>query len=64
MNFPARTVREKLGEGEPGAGADALGKGGGRSFGFEHDEALTLGRTVAGLNAYSKGISLDCSSLF
>jgi len=27
-------------------------------LGFEHDEALTLGRAVAGLNAYSKGISL------
>ena len=25
---------------------------------FEHDEALTLGRAVAGLNAYSKGVSL------
>jgi len=24
-------------------------------LGFEHDEALTLGRAVAGLNAYSKG---------
>jgi len=24
---------------------------------FEHDEALTLGRAVAGLNAYSKGVS-------
>jgi hypothetical protein len=27
-------------------------------LGFEHDEALTRGRAVAGLNAYSKGISL------
>jgi len=27
-------------------------------LGFEHDEALTLGRAVAGLNAYSKGFSL------
>jgi hypothetical protein len=27
-------------------------------LGFDHDEALTLGRTVAGLNAYSKGKSL------
>ena len=27
-------------------------------MGFEHDEALTLGRAVAGLNAYSKGVSL------
>ena len=27
-------------------------------LGFEHDEALTLGRGVAGLNAYSKGVSL------
>jgi hypothetical protein len=26
--------------------------------GFEWDEALTLGRAVAGLNAYSKGVSL------
>jgi hypothetical protein len=26
-------------------------------LGFEHDEALTLGRAVAGLNAYSKGFS-------
>ena len=25
---------------------------------FERDEALTLGRAVAGLNAYSKGVSL------
>jgi hypothetical protein len=25
--------------------------------GFEHDEALTLGRAVAGLNACSKGVS-------
>ena len=25
---------------------------------FKHDEALTLGRAVAGLNAYSKGVSL------
>ena len=27
-------------------------------LGFAHDEALTLGRAVAGLNAYSKGRSL------
>lgn len=27
-------------------------------LGFDHDEALTLGRAVAGLNAYSKGKSL------
>ena len=27
-------------------------------LGFEHDEALTLGGAVAGLNAYSKGVSL------
>lgn len=27
-------------------------------LGFDHDEALTLGRAVAGLNAYTKGASL------
>ncbi len=27
-------------------------------LGFDHDTALTLGRAVAGLNAYSKGVSL------
>jgi hypothetical protein len=27
-------------------------------LGFDHDEALNLGRAVAGLNAYSKGVSL------
>jgi hypothetical protein len=27
-------------------------------LGFDYDEALTLGRAVAGLNAYSKGVSL------
>lgn len=27
-------------------------------LGFDHDEALTLGRAVAGLNAYAKGKSL------
>jgi hypothetical protein len=27
-------------------------------LGFEHDEALTLGGAVAGLNAYSKGVSV------
>ncbi len=27
-------------------------------LGFDHDEALTLGRAVAGLNAYAKGIAL------
>jgi hypothetical protein len=27
-------------------------------LGFEHDEALTLGRAVAGLNAYSKAVSV------
>jgi len=27
-------------------------------LGFEHDEALTLGRAVTGLIAYSKGVSL------
>jgi hypothetical protein len=27
-------------------------------LGFDHDEALTLGRALAGLNAYSKGRSL------
>jgi hypothetical protein len=27
-------------------------------LGFTHQEALTLGRAVAGLNAYSKGVSL------
>jgi hypothetical protein len=26
-------------------------------LGFDHDTALTLGRAVAGLNAYSKGVS-------
>jgi hypothetical protein len=26
-------------------------------LGFEHDEALTLGRAVVGLKAYSKGVS-------
>ena len=30
----------------------------GEVLGFEHDEALILGRTVAGLNAYSKDVSL------
>jgi len=30
----------------------------GEVLGFEHDEALTLERAVAGLNAYSKGVSL------
>jgi hypothetical protein len=30
-------------------------------LGFEHDEALTLGRAVAGLNAYSKEVSLGLS---
>jgi hypothetical protein len=33
-------------------------------LGFEYDEALTLGRALTGLNVYSKGIPLDCSSLF
>ncbi len=28
------------------------------TLGFDHEEALTLGRAVAGLNAYSKGVSL------
>jgi hypothetical protein len=28
------------------------------ALGFNHDEALTLGRAVAGLNAYSKGLAL------
>jgi hypothetical protein len=50
--------RKSWGDGEPGAGADALGGGGGQVLGFEHDETLTLGRTMAGLNAYSKGVSL------
>ena len=27
-------------------------------LGFDHEEALTLGRAVAGLNAYSKGLAL------
>ena len=27
-------------------------------LGFDHDEALTLGRAVAGMNAYRKGVSL------
>jgi hypothetical protein len=27
-------------------------------LGFEHDEALTLGRAVAGLNASSRAVSL------
>jgi hypothetical protein len=27
-------------------------------LGFEYDEALTLGRAVAGLNAYSKGVAI------
>ena len=30
-------------------------------LGFEHDEALTLGRAVVGLNTYSKGVSLGLS---
>jgi len=30
-------------------------------LGFRRDEALTLGRAVAGLNAYSKGVSLGLS---
>jgi len=28
------------------------------TLGFDYDEALTLGRAVAGLNAYSKGVAL------
>ncbi len=28
------------------------------TLGFDYEEALTLGRAVAGLNAYSKGVSL------
>ena len=32
-------------------------------LGFGHDEALTLGRAVAGLNAYFKGISLGLFQL-
>ena len=28
------------------------------ALGFDHNEALTLGRAVAGLNAYSKGLAL------
>jgi len=31
-------------------------------LGFEHDEALTLGRAVAGMNAYSKGYPWGSSS--
>lgn len=31
-------------------------------LGFEHNEALILGQAVAGLNAYSKGVSLGSSS--
>ena len=27
-------------------------------LGFDYNEALTLGRAVAGLNAYSKGVAL------
>jgi hypothetical protein len=27
-------------------------------LGFDHDEGLTLGRAVAGLNVYYKGVSL------
>ena len=30
-------------------------------LGFDRDEALTLGRAVAGLNAYSKGVALELS---
>lgn len=30
----------------------------GECLGFDREEALTLGRAVAGLNAYSKGVSL------
>jgi hypothetical protein len=33
-------------------------------LGFEHDKALTLGWALKGLNVYSKGVSLGCSSLF
>ena len=32
-------------------------------LGFDYDEALTLGRAVAGLNAYSKGVALGLRSL-
>jgi hypothetical protein len=32
-------------------------------LGFDYDEALTLGRVVAGLNAYSKGIALGLRPL-
>jgi len=28
-------------------------------LGFNYNEALTLGRAVAGLNAYSKGVALS-----
>jgi hypothetical protein len=56
--YGRKAWEKKLGDGESGSGADALGGGGGRSLGFEHDEALILGRAVAGLNAYSKGVSL------
>lgn len=32
-------------------------------LGFDYSEALTLGRPVAGLNAYSKGVSLGLFQL-
>jgi len=31
-------------------------------LGFDHDEALTFGRAVAGMNAYSKGYPWGSSS--
>ena len=31
-------------------------------LGFEHEEALTLGRAVAGMNDYSKGVSLGSTN--
>ncbi|MCX5919051.1 MAG: hypothetical protein NTX30_20540 [Deltaproteobacteria bacterium] len=34
----------------------------GEVLGFEHDEALTLGREVAGMNAHSKGYPWGSSS--
>ena len=45
-------------EDEPGAGVGTLGGGEAEVLGFEHDEKLTLGRVVAGLNAYFQWVSL------
>ncbi len=59
VSFYNGNVQLEITRDESGGGVTLWAAMVAKILGFEHDESLTFGRAVAGLDAYSKGISLE-----